>query len=110
MLRLQSAVARVLPAIEATIATLAAGPQHPRELERSARLLAALTRTLRELNSLLSQRQAAAAAGDHHKPRDVEELRRELARKIMAAIESENDRVDDAAAARETGTTASRSG
>ena len=112
VLRLQSAVARVLPAIEATVAMLAAGPQHLRELERSARLLAALTRTLRELNSLLSQRQAAAAAGAAHdyKPRNMEELRRELERKIMAAIESENDRVDDAAAAREAGTTASRSG
>jgi hypothetical protein len=30
--RLQSAVARVLPAIEATIARLAAGPQHPRDM------------------------------------------------------------------------------
>src|SRR5438067_8663791 len=59
--RLQSAVARVLPAIEATVATLAAGATHPRELERAARALAALTRTLRELNGLLSQRQAAAA-------------------------------------------------
>jgi hypothetical protein len=31
--RLQSAVARVLPAIEATLAKLAAGPQRPREME-----------------------------------------------------------------------------
>ena len=59
--RLQSAVARVLPAIEAIVAKLGAGPTHPREMERAARALAALTRTLRELNSLLSQRQAAAA-------------------------------------------------
>jgi hypothetical protein len=38
--RLQGAVARVLPAIEATVAQLAAGPMPPREMERarSARL------------------------------------------------------------------------
>ena len=35
----------------------------------------------------------------------MEELRRELERKIMAAIESENDRVDHAGAAGETGAT-----
>ena len=52
---LQSAVARVLPAIEATIDKLAAGPQAPRPLEQTARALGALTRTLRELNALLAQ-------------------------------------------------------
>jgi hypothetical protein len=53
--RLQGAVARVLPAIEATVAKLAAGPMHPREMERAARTLTSLTRTLRELNGLLGQ-------------------------------------------------------
>ena len=37
---LQSAVGRVLPAIEATLARLAAGPQAPREMEQAARALA----------------------------------------------------------------------
>jgi hypothetical protein len=50
--RLQGAVARVLPAIEATVAKLAGGSAQPREMERAARTL---TRTLRELNELLSQ-------------------------------------------------------
>jgi hypothetical protein len=53
--RLQGAVARVLPAIEATVAKLAAGPMHPREMERAARTLTSLTRTLRELDTLLSR-------------------------------------------------------
>jgi len=35
VLRLPSAVARLLPAVEATIARLAAGPQHPREPEQA---------------------------------------------------------------------------
>ena len=56
--RLQSAVARVLPAIEATLAKLAASPQRPRELEQTARALGALMRTLRELNALLAQQPA----------------------------------------------------
>src|SRR5215213_5880925 len=33
--RLQGAIARVLPAIEATVAQLAAGPMPPREMERA---------------------------------------------------------------------------
>jgi hypothetical protein len=36
--RLQSAVARVLPAIEATVTKLAAGPTSPREMEQAARM------------------------------------------------------------------------
>ena len=57
--RLQGAVARVLPAIEAIVARLAAEPMPPREMERAARTLTSLTRTLRELNELLSQHQPA---------------------------------------------------
>lgn len=53
--RLQGAVARVLPAIEAIVAKLAAEPMLPREMERAVRTLASLTRTLRELNELLRQ-------------------------------------------------------
>src|SRR5262249_29780869 len=87
--RLQSAVDRVLPAIEATVARLAAQGAHPRELERGARALASLTRTLRELNGLLSERQAAEP------PRSVEELRASIARKLEALIASRQD--DDAA-------------
>jgi len=53
--RLRGAVARVLLAIEATAANLAAGPTPPREMERAARTLSSLTRTLRALNGVLSQ-------------------------------------------------------
>jgi hypothetical protein len=59
--RLQSAVSRVLPAIEGTLATLGTGAAHPRELESAARALAALTRTLRELSGLLAQHKTAPA-------------------------------------------------
>jgi transposase-like protein len=51
--RLQSAVVRVLAAVEATVARLGAAPLHAYEMERAARALVALTRALRELNDLL---------------------------------------------------------
>jgi len=90
--RLQGALARVLPAIEATVATLAARPAHPRELERAARALASLTRTLRELHSLLNQHQAAAAAADSDDPvpEDIDEFRNQLARRISAFIDAQH--------------------
>ena len=54
-------------------------------MEQTARALGSLTRTLRELNGLLSQRQAAEP------PRDVEALRESLARKLEALIAKRDD-------------------
>ncbi len=88
---LQSAVARVLPAIEATLAKLAAGPQAPREMEQTARALGTLTRTLRELNALLAQHQARSAYDDDDMPEDIDAFRDELARKIDAFVASRAD-------------------
>jgi FAD/FMN-containing dehydrogenase len=79
--RLQGAVARVLPAIETTVAKLAAGPMHPREMERAARTLTSLTRTLRELNGLLSQ--YPAPQWDRG-PEDPDEFALELMRRLDA--------------------------
>jgi len=62
--RLQGAVARVLPAIEAIVGKLAAGAMPPREMERAGRALGVLTRTLRELNALLGERRPPAPAAD----------------------------------------------
>lgn len=84
--RLQSAIARVLPAIEATVAKLAAGPMSPREMERAARTLTSLTRTLRELNELLSEQPRAAAQDDY--PEDIDAFRNEFARRIRAFVAS----------------------
>ncbi len=83
--RLQSAVSRVLPAIETTLAKLAAGPMRPREMELAARALGSLTRTLRELNGLLAQHKADEPAGN------VEEMRQSLARKIEAIITQDRE-------------------
>jgi hypothetical protein len=96
--RLESAVARVLPAIEATLAKLAVGPTPTRDMEQAARALSSLTRTLRELNSLLAQRQPPAAADgdgsgggggdDDDMPEDIDAFRFELARRIDAFVAS----------------------
>src|SRR6185503_14742992 len=89
--RLQSAVARVLPAIEATLAKLAAGPQRPRELEQTARALGALMRTLRELNALLAQQPARRACQCDDIPEDIDAFRERLTRKIELFMESRGD-------------------
>ncbi|MEA2871315.1 MAG: hypothetical protein QOH67_1291 [Hyphomicrobiales bacterium] len=79
--RLQSAVARVLPAIEATVARLA-GPMPPREMERAARTLTSLTRTLRELNGLLSQYPAPPDPDNERGPDDPDEFALDLLRRL----------------------------
>ena len=93
--RLQGAVARVLPAIEATIARLAAGPQHPREMEQAGRALGALMRTLRELNALLSQHNAQAANAYDDLPEDMDAFREHLARRIEVFMETRGHEIDD---------------
>jgi transposase-like protein len=91
--RLQGAVARVLPAIEATVAKLAGGPMPPREMERAARTLTSLTRTLRELNTLLSQ--YPAPPDDDRGPDDPDEFALELIRRIDAFVASKRSETSD---------------
>lgn len=79
--RLQAALARVLPAIEATLGSLAANATQPREIERASRALTALTRTLQQLNALASR----FPPPDERAP-GIEEIRRDIARKIDAII------------------------
>jgi hypothetical protein len=102
---LQGAIARVLPAIEATLQALGRGGQHPREMERAARALAALTRTLRELNGLLT-RHAAAAEAAERKAVDIKALRAELARRLQALVqETEDERAKKGPPAAQAGET-----
>jgi len=90
-LRLQDAVASVLAAIEAIVAKI--GAARLGESDRSARALAALTRTLRELNTLQSQYEEPAA--DDDSPVDIDEFRRALARKIDAFVAAQGGGVRD---------------
>ena len=72
--------------------------------ERSARVLAALTRTLRELNGLLRQCAAPAgnAAHDDDMPEDIDQFRLDLARRIEAFIASEAESEGEATAPQDT--------
>jgi hypothetical protein len=101
--RLQNAVARVLPAIEATLTQLATHSHRPREMEQAGRALASLTRTLRELNALLAQH-AAAAQDDDDMPKDIDAFRFELARRIDAFVESRRGEAADGAPSEATST------
>jgi hypothetical protein len=96
--RLQGAVARVLPAIEATLGKIAAGPMQPREMERAARTLTSLTRTLRELNELLKQYPAPAAdRGRKDNGAFIQELVRRM--DAFAARRKANDQQEGSARA-----------
>ena len=101
--RLQNAVARVLPAIEATLTQLATQTHRPREMEQAGRALASLTRTLRELNALLTQH-AMRAEDDDDMPEDMDAFRFELARRIKAFVESRKGEFADGGGAPPEGT------
>jgi len=89
-LRLQGAVASVLAAIEAIVAKI--GAARLGESDRSARALAALTRTLRELNTLQSQYEEPAADDS---PADIDEFRDALAAKIDAFVAAQGGGIRD---------------
>ena len=85
--RLQGAIAQVMPALETTLSSLAAGPMQPRQMEQAARALGSLTRTLRELYGLVAEHGAQRCDDDPIE--DVDELRASLNRQIDALIEEE---------------------
>jgi len=67
------------------------GEQQPGERERDARMLAALVRTLRDLNAFDEATKAAGAAMDANEnddmPTDIDAFRNELARRIHAFVD-----------------------
>jgi hypothetical protein len=81
--RVQTVIERKLAAVESILAVM--GPPQPEEAECHARTLASLARTVREMVRL----QVAPPddpANDDDVPRDLDELRRQLARKIDALM------------------------
>ncbi len=87
--RVQNAIERQLTAVESIIAVM--GPAQPEAAETHARTLASLARTMREMMRL----QAAPPdepADDDDVPRDLDELRRELLRKMDGIIARRKDR------------------
>jgi hypothetical protein len=102
--RIELLVMKELAAEEAVRARLGSAPRGVAEAERTARTLSILTQTLQNLQRL---RAAGAAAGDFGKhqfdddtnddmPADLDEFRRELARRIEAFVASQPDDGDAA--------------
>lgn len=86
--RIQSAVERELAAVERVLDVV--GAADPGEAERSARTLASISRTLREV-AALNQPDEVTPPDDTDNdpiPRDIDEFRRELTRRIRNFIEA----------------------
>jgi hypothetical protein len=79
--RVSSAIERELTQIEVIICGSHVQPRHRTEAERRARTLASLARTLREV-MLLRDREEKTREDDDSVPRDLGELRRQLAQRL----------------------------
>lgn len=97
--QVQRTVERELAAIDAILARLADAGEPTPAAERTARTLASLTRTLKEVQRLraaetdkgTATQVPAADDDDDDMPRDIDEFRRELARRIDAFVASRTD-------------------
>lgn len=80
--RVQRVVERELDAIDRILGTI--GAADAAEAERSARTLASLARALKEVMRLAAPDEPAEPDDDDPMPRDLDEFRRELARRLEA--------------------------
>lgn len=93
---IERAVERELKAIEAILAQVGDCDERTAFAERTARTLASLTRTLGAVRRLRPAGKAGKAAkdeadADDDMPRDIDEFRRELARRIDAFVAGHAD-------------------
>jgi hypothetical protein len=86
--RIERLVQRELEAEETVRARLGPLPRPAPDAERCARTLATLTQTLHALARLRSGLLPEAGLSDDDMPRDIDEFRRELARRIRVFVES----------------------
>jgi hypothetical protein len=95
--RLLRAVDIELAVVERMRASLGSLPQEPAEAERTARTLATHARTLREVQRIRGAASLPAGTDDDdNMPADIDEFRRELARRIHAFVDTRTGgRVDD---------------
>ena len=86
--RIQGIVAQGLDAVERVLSKV--GPADEGGAERSARTLAAVARTLQEMAAFTKPEEATPPddADDDPIPRDIDEFRRELTRRIRGFIEA----------------------
>ena len=89
--RLMSIVEREMDAIERIVAVLR--PSDSREAEHSARTLASVSRTMRDIALLAKPADEAPTDDDNRDtvPRDIHEFRRQLAVRIRSLIEAPAD-------------------
>jgi hypothetical protein len=80
--RIQRVVERQLAAIDRVLGAI--GASDSAEAERSARTLASLARALKEVMRLTAPEEARDADDDDPMPRDLDDFRRELARRLEA--------------------------
>jgi hypothetical protein len=89
--RIQKIVKRGLDAVERVLDNV--GPSDQGEAERSARTLAAIARTLQEMAAITKPVEVTPPDETDHDPvpRDIDEFRNELARRIHALIDARQD-------------------
>lgn len=92
--RIERLVEKELDAEEAVRAQLGPLPRNPADAERTARTLSTLTQTLHALQRLRSGLGFQSHDDDDDIPRDIDEFRRELARRIDAFVASRTQRAD----------------
>src|SRR5262249_33423509 len=85
--RLYRAVLEEIGAVETMRANLNPEPQTPADADRTARTLSSLTETLQKLQRLQCTHPETEIKDDDDMPADIDEFRRELARRIRAFIE-----------------------
>jgi len=90
--RLENAVEKELAAVERMRATLRPEPSSPADAERTARTLERLTETLSKVRRLrLPEAAGKDAAAAYDMPKDIDEFRHSLARRIEAFVRSRAD-------------------
>lgn len=95
--RIQAVAEREMAVVEKVVAIL--GPADEAEAERTTRTLAGIARTLREITALNKPAGEVKDADDDDTadatiPRDMEEFRRELARRLHAIIDAQSGTED----------------
>jgi len=86
--RLEAAVLKELATVEAMRASLGAEPLRPADAERTARTLAVLTETLAKLRRLRLAAQPQSGSDHDDDIPDIDEFRRDLARRINLLVAS----------------------
>jgi hypothetical protein len=95
--RVSHAIERELAQIEALIGATEGSTAAPSETERRARTLASLTRTLKEIARLRAAAKKPKQADDGFVPRDIDEYRRDLARRLDRLVAEAKTRYPDEA-------------